>query len=57
MQEPEMRDKLIDRIYKLAEYCGLHVMENLKEKSNDELLTIYGELIVEAHIFKEYLEE
>ena len=45
-----MRDKLIDRIYRLSNEVGLEVCENLKQKSNDELLSIFAELVLESYL-------
>lgn len=44
-----MRDKLIDRIYRLSEEVGLGIFEDLKQKSNDELLSIFAELVLESY--------
>jgi len=48
--EIDMRDKLIDRIYRLSEEVGLDIFEDLKQKSNDELLSIFAELVLESYL-------
>lgn len=52
-----MRDKLITRIYKLAEATGLHVEQDLKKLSNDELISLFHQVAVENYVFEQYLEE
>lgn len=50
-----MRNKLIDRIYSLADSLNSELTENLTNKSNEELLDLFAELIVES--YKLYIDE
>lgn len=52
-----MRDKLITRIYKLAEATDLNVEQDLKKLSNDELISLFHQVAVENYLFEHYLEE
>lgn len=52
-----MRDKLINRIYKLAEATDLTIIEDLRQKSNDELISLFAEVVIEHHLFEDYLWE
>lgn len=52
-----MRDKLITRIYKLAEATDLHVEQDLKKLSNDELIGLFHQVVVENYLFEQYIEE
>lgn len=52
-----MRDKLITRIYKLAEATDLHVEQDLKKLSNDELISLFHQVVVENYLFEKYLED
>jgi hypothetical protein len=49
-----MRDKLINRIQVLATECNLQVVEDLKTKSNDELLSLFAEIVLEAYLSDGY---
>ena len=55
-----MRNKLIDRIHSLADSLNSELTENLANKSNDELLDLFAELIVESyHVesYQQYVDE
>ena len=52
-----MRDKLINRIYKLAEATDLTIMEDLRHKSNDELISLFAEVVIEHYLFEDYFWE
>lgn len=52
-----MRDKLITRIYKLAEATDLNVEQDLKKLSNDELISLFAQVVIENYLFEQYLEE
>ena len=45
-----MRDKLIDRIYKIARLNDLQIMEDLRTKSNDQLIDLFAEVVIEQFI-------
>lgn len=45
-----MRDKLIDRIYKIAQLNDLQIMEDLRTKSNDQLIDLFTEVVIEQFI-------
>lgn len=53
----QMRDKLITRIYKLAEATDLNIEQDLKKLSNDELIGLFHRVAVENYLFEQYLEE
>ena len=40
-----MRDKLIERIHKLAQSTDLTIIEDLRQKSNDELISLFAEVV------------
>lgn len=52
-----MRDKLITRIYKLAEATDLNVEQDLKKLSNDELISLFAQVVIENYLFDQYLDE
>lgn len=52
-----MRDKLITRIYKLAEATDLNIEQDLRKLSNDELISLFAQVVIENYLFEQYLEE
>jgi hypothetical protein len=52
-----MRDMLIDRIYQESRTADVQITEDLRTKSNSELLDIFAELVIEHYLFEQYLWE
>ena len=52
-----MREKLIARIYKLAEATDIHVEQDLKKLSSDELIDLFHQVAVENYLFELYIED
>lgn len=55
--EKTMRDMLIDRIYQESRTADVQITEDLRTKSNSELLDIFAELVIEHYLFEQYLWE